>query len=61
MEETHDSECVRGCVGKVSDKKLCVIAQKAMKTLSGYFGGYISKKQQVGTFGIRNSVKALPL
>ena len=29
MEETHDSECVRGCVGKVSDKKLCVICSES--------------------------------
>ena len=32
-----------------------------MKTISGYFGGYISKKQKVGNFEIRNSVRALPL
>ena len=32
-----------------------------MKTLSGYFGGYISKKHKIGRFELRNSVEALPL
>ena len=42
-------------------RKLCVIAQRAMKTISGYFGGYISKRQKMGQFELRSSVKALPL
>ena len=39
---------------------MCVIAQKAMKAITGYFGGYISKKQKMGNFEIRKSVQALP-
>ena len=32
-----------------------------MKTVSGYFGGYISKRQKMGHFKLRSSMKALPL
>ena len=61
MEETHDPECVRGCVGKVTDKKLCVIAQKAMRQATGYFSGYICKRQPVGRFELRQAGRNLPL
>ena len=29
--------------------------------MSGYFGGYISKKQKVGQFELKRSIDALPL
>ena len=61
MVETHDPECMRGCVGKVSDKKLCVIAQKAMRQATGYFSGYICKRQPVGRFELRQAGRNLPL
>ena len=61
MEETHDSECGLGCVGKISDKKLCVIAQKAMRQATGYFSGYICKRQPVGRFELRQAGRNLPL
>ena len=61
MEETYDSECMRGCVGKVSDKKLCVIAQKAMRQATGYFSGYICKRQPVRRFELRQAGRNLPL
>ena len=46
---------------KIDRKRLCIIVQRAMKAISGYFGGYISKRQKVGQFELRASVKALPL
>ena len=42
-------------------RRLCIIAHRAMKTIRGYFAGYISKRQQVGRFELRSSVKTLPL
>jgi len=32
-----------------------------MKQMTGYFGGYISKKQKIGQFEIKKSISALPL
>ncbi len=59
---THDPDCIRkGCLQGMSNRRLTIIAQRAMKTMAGYFGGYISKRQKVGNFEIRSSVKALPL
>ena len=42
-------------------RRLLVIAQRAMKQMTGYFGGYISKKQKIGQFEIKKSVSTLPL
>ena len=57
---THDPDCHRRSCLAVNAKKLCIIAQRAMETISGYFGGYISKRQKMGQFELRSSVKALP-
>ena len=32
-----------------------------MKQMTGYFGGYISKKQKMGRFELKKSIGALPL
>ena len=45
----------------LNTRRLCILAQRAMKTISGYFGGYISKRQKVGRFELRSAVKTLPL
>ena len=61
MEETHDPECTRQCIGAgTSDKQLMTIAQKAMRQMTGYFSGYICKRQPVGRFQLRAAAKALP-
>ena len=58
---THDPACKsKKCVGnRTSNRRLCLIAQRAMKQLTGYFGGYLSKKQKVGQFELKKSVAAL--
>ena len=37
------------------------IAQRAMKQMVGYFGGYISKRQKVGQYELKKSIGSLPL
>ena len=60
-EVTHDKDCQDPkCVKSLSNKRLCIIAQKAMKQMAGYFGGYISKRQKTGRFELSNSIKSLP-
>ena len=52
---------LKTCLEKVSARRLCLIAQRAMKQMTGYFGGYISKKQKVGKFELKKSISTLPL
>ena len=59
-ESTHDPSCTSRCTA-VSDKRLCQIAQRAMRQMTGYFSGYICKRQPVGRFELRAAAKALPL
>ena len=59
---THDADCQRkNCILQVDNKKLYRIAQQCMKQMSGYFGGYISKKQKLGQYECKKSISALPL
>ena len=44
-----------------NNKKILLLCQRAMSQMSGYFGGYISKKQKVGQFELKRSIDALPL
>ena len=52
---------MKTCLEKVSARRLCLIAQRAMKQMTGYFGGYISKKQKVCKFELKKSISTLPL
>ena len=57
---THDPDCTSSsCTGRASLRRLCLITQRAMKQLTGYFGGYISKRQKVGQFELKKSIAAL--
>ena len=60
-EFTHDPDCTSKRCMAISHKKLCIVAQRAMKAISGYFGGYISKRQEMGQYELKSSIKALPL
>merc|ERR1711963_604456 len=48
---THDPDCKsKKCMRSLNTRRLTLVAQRAMKTITGYFGGYISKKLKVGNF-----------
>ena len=50
-EATHDPWCQRPhCIKACNNKQICRNTQKAMKQMSGYFGGYIQKKQKIGQY-----------
>lgn len=56
----HDRACKSTlCTQHASPRRLCIIAQRAMKQLTGYFGGYISKRQKMGQFELKKSIAAL--
>ena len=57
---THDKDCkVPKSLEFLTRRNLCLIAQRAMKQMTGYFGGYISKRQKMGQFELKKSVSAL--
>ena len=59
--DTHDSDCKKAsCLQEINNRRLTIIAQRAMKQMTGYFGGYMSKKQKMGCFELKN-IGALPL
>ena len=61
-DHTHDRDCnKKDCMTKDNNRKILLLCQRAMSQMSGYFGGYISKKQKVGQFEIKRSIEALPL
>ena len=57
---THEQDCrAEACLRAGSPRRLCLIAQRAMKQMTGYFGGYISKRQKIGQFELRKAISAL--
>ena len=62
LASTHDAECGRkDCVTPAKHQKQLLVAQRAMTQMSGYFGGYISKRQKMGQFELTRSIGDLPL
>ena len=59
MRETHDADCKNECWKKASLTKLTAIAQRAQRNTTGYFSGYISKRQPVGKFELRQATNNL--
>ena len=39
--------------------RLCLLTQRAMKQMTGYFAGYISKKQKLGNFELKSASPGL--
>ena len=45
----------------MDSKRMNRLTQRTMKQLSGYFGGYIAKKQKLGQYELKKSIAALSL
>ena len=62
LPETHDPGCKRGaCLDPLQSRRMMRVAQRALKSCQGYFGGYTSKRQPVGKFELKKSIETLPL
>ena len=59
LECTHDKECKADCLSKNKLMKLIACAQRAMRNTTGYFTGYIHKKQPLGKFELQQAAKNL--
>jgi hypothetical protein len=56
-EQTHDAKCKKDCLRTSKLAKLCAIAQRAQRNTTGYFTGYIQKRQPVGKFELQQAAK----
>ena len=55
--KTHDSACSsRRCLSAKVRRRQFLVGQRAIKQMISYFGGYISKKQKIGGFELKQSI-----
>ena len=55
LASTHDPSCTAGCLEKHTLKNMIACAQRAQRNTTGYFTGYIQKRQPVGKFELRQA------
>ena len=62
LECTHDPDCPtkKKCLSSKIRRRQFLVGQRAAKQMVGYFGGYISKKQKIGRFELKQNVAAMP-
>jgi len=53
--KTHDPECSADCLDATTIKRMMACAQRAQRNTTGYFTGYIQKRQPVGKFELRQA------
>ena len=55
LQETHDATCTADCLEKHSVVQMAAAAQRAQRNTTGYYNGYIQKRQLVGKFELRQA------
>ena len=60
LARTHDPECEADCLQKNTLAKMTACAQRAMRNTTGYYSGYISKRQPIGAFELKQAAMNLP-
>ena len=55
LASTHDPECKADCLQKNTLSKMIACAQRAMRNTTGYYSGYICKKQPIGKFELKQA------
>jgi len=55
LESTHDPDCDADCLQKKSISTMIACAQRAMRNTTGYYSGYIAKRQPIGTFALKQA------
>ena len=53
--QTHDPECKADCLQKEDAKVLTAIAYRAQRNTTGYYTGYMQKRQPVGVFELKQA------
>lgn len=55
LKSTHDKDCSSNCLGKETTQVMHIAAQRAGRNMTGYYTGYIQKRQPVGKFELRQA------
>ena len=55
LQSSHDKDCPGDCLQKHQVMKLVACAQRAMRNTTGYFTGYIHKKQPIGKLELKQA------
>ena len=55
LANTHDPDCEADCLEKNTLSKIIACAQRAMRNTTGYYSGYICKRQPIGTFELKQA------
>ena len=55
LSKTHDPDCDADCLQKNTLSKMIACAQRAMRNITGYYSGYICKRQPIGTFELKQA------
>ena len=55
LAKTHDPDCDADCLQKNILSKMIACAQRAMRNITGYYSGYISKRQPIGAFEVKQA------
>ena len=55
LASTHDPDCKAECLEKNTLSKMAACAQRAMRNTTGYYTGYICKKQPIGKFELKQA------
>ena len=59
LPSTHDPECKKDCLSKKSLARMIACAQRAQRNTTGYYSGYITKRQPIGQFQLRQAARNL--
>ena len=52
---THDPDCTHNCLDKKTSRLLTAIAYRAQRNTTGYYTGYMQKRQPVGAFELKQA------
>ena len=55
LASTHDPECKAECISKHTLQRITMAAQRAQRNTTGYYTGYIQKRQPIGKFELRQA------
>ena len=56
---THDPDCTLDCLDNENSTKTTAIAYRAMRNTTGYYTGYMQKRQPVGVFETKQATANL--
>ena len=59
LAQTHEKVCKRNCVKKAHLKRTARNTQRTQSMVSGYFGGYVGKRQPAGSLETKKCVDKL--